>query len=130
MFQIWISFVICSLILFQLELSRTEVPKLTPSILMTNCDHSICPGWSILSFYDPAHKAWKLARSWSISSFKIACILLTQVIPLNKIVVSSAKFTILVSWSPIRIPLILINEIDNPWWTTWIRTKGSDRRPF
>ena len=40
-------------------------------------------------------------------SFKITCILSRQVISLKKMVVSSAKFTILISWSPICIPLIL-----------------------
>ena len=34
LFQIWISFAIPSLILSDLELSRIELPKLTPSILM------------------------------------------------------------------------------------------------
>ena len=38
------------IILSQLELSRTELPKCTPSILMENCDHTICPVLSIL-FY-------------------------------------------------------------------------------
>ena len=38
------------LILSQLELSRTELPKCTPNILMENCDHTICPALSIL-FY-------------------------------------------------------------------------------
>ena len=36
--------------LSQLELSRIEVPKLTPGIFMKNCKHSIRPGWLIL-FY-------------------------------------------------------------------------------
>ena len=40
-------------------------------------------------------------------SFKITCILSRQVISLKKMVVSSAKFTILISWSPICVPLIL-----------------------
>ena len=46
-------------------------------------------------------------------SFKITCILLKQVISLKKRVVSSAKFTILISWSPICISLILVNKIGN-----------------
>ena len=37
-------FVIPSLILFQLELSRIELPKLSSSSLMENCDNSICSG--------------------------------------------------------------------------------------
>ena len=36
------------LILSQLELSRTELPKCTPNILMENCDYTICPVLSIL----------------------------------------------------------------------------------
>ena len=36
-------FIIPSLILSQLELSRIDLPKLTPSILMENCDLFICP---------------------------------------------------------------------------------------
>ena len=61
--------------------------------------------------------------------------------------ISSAKFTNLISWSPICIPLILLlasmklantqatiiyNTIEggHPWRTPCIRVKGSDRRPF
>ena len=43
--------------LFRLELSRIELPKLTPSVLMGNCDNYICPSWSIIFLYSPAHKA-------------------------------------------------------------------------
>ena len=35
------------IILSQLELSRTELTKGTPNILMENCDHTICPVLSI-----------------------------------------------------------------------------------
>ena len=80
-------------------------------------------------------------------SFKITCILSRQVISLKKMVVLSAKFTILISWSPICIPLILLlalmklastsaaimyKSIENrhPWQTSRVRVKGSDRRPF
>ena len=61
-------------------------------------------------------------------------------------VVLSAKFTILISWSPICIPLILLstlmrlastsvvilyNSMDSRHpWRTQIGVKGSDRRPF
>ena len=61
--------------------------------------------------------------------------------------ISSAKFTNLISWSPICIPLILLSasmklantyatvicntiESENRWRTPCIRVKGSDRRPF
>ena len=80
-------------------------------------------------------------------SFKIICILSRQVISLKKIVVSSAKFTILISWSPICIGLILLLALKNlastsatiiyksienkhPWQTSRVRVKRSDRRPF
>ena len=49
-------------------------------------------------------------------SFKITYILSRQVISLKGMVVSSAKFTILILWSPICIPLIFfigINESGN-----------------
>ena len=51
---------------------------------------------------------------------------------------SSAKFTILISWSHICIPLILLStaiiykSIENryPWQTSGVSVKGSYRRPF
>ena len=69
-----------------------------------------------------------------------------QVISLKKIVVLSIKFTILISWSPICIPFILLSALMNfastsaailynsmnsrhPW-RTHIWVKGSDRRLF
>ena len=81
-----------------------------------------------------------------VDSHKITCILLRQVISLRKMVVLSVKFTILISSSPICIPLILLsalmrlsitsatifyNSLDSrhPWRTN-IRNKGSDRRPL
>ena len=117
-----------------------------------NCDYSSCPGWWILFLYAPPHKGlafWKnyLWTSLSFSySLKITCILLRQVISLKKMMVLSVKFTILISWSPICIPLILLsalmrlastsaailyNSLDC-WhhWRTHIGVKGSDRRPF
>ena len=69
-----------------------------------------------------------------------------QVISLKKMVILSVKFTILVSRSPICIPLILLsalmrlaitssailyNSMDNRHsWRTHIGVEGSDRRPF
>ena len=107
-----------------------------------NCDSHCftCLGWSILFLYEPAHNAWLFSYG-----FKITCILLRQVISLKKIVVLSAKFTILI-WCPICIPLILLsaltrlastsaavlyNNLDS-WhhWGTHIEVKGSNRRPF
>ena len=117
-----------------------------------NYDYSSCPGWWILFLYAPPHKGlafWKnyLWTSLSFSySLKITCILLRQVISLKKMMILSVKFTILISWSPICIPLILLsaltrlastsaaifyNSLDS-WhhWQTHIGVKGSDRRPF
>ena len=100
--------------------------------------------------YNPI-QAWLLKNYlWTSLSFsyslKITCILLRQVISLKKMVVLSVKFTILISWSPICIPLILLsalmrlastsaavlyNNLDS-WhhWGTHIGVKGSNRRSF
>ena len=117
-----------------------------------NCDCSSCPGSWILFLYVPPHKGlafWKNSLWTSLSfsySLKITCILLRQVISLKNMVELSAKFTILISWSPICIPLILLsalmrlastsaavlyNNLDS-WhhWRTHIGVKGSNRRPF
>ena len=65
---------------------------------------------------------------------------------LKKMVVLSSKITILISWSHICIPLIILSALmklestlaailynsigsRHPWWTN-VRIKGSDRRPF
>ena len=117
-----------------------------------NCNYSSCPGWWILFLYALPYKGlafWKnyLWTSLSFSySLKITCILLRQAISLKKMVVLSAEFTILISWSPISIPLIILsalmrfastlvvilyNSLDSwhHWWTH-IGGKGSDRRPY
>ena len=138
LFQIWV-FCQPSIILSHLELSRMDLPKLT-SILMeivtipvVLVDNSVWRKylWTSLSF------------SYSL---KITCILLRQVISRKKLVALSVKFTILISWSPICIPLILLsalmrlvstsaavlyNNLDSwhHWWTH-IGVKGSNRRPF
>ena len=110
-----------------------------------------CSGWSILFSYAPGHKAllvemFLLQQDGSSYSFKINCILLRQLISLKKMVVPSAKFAILISWSPIYIPLfrlltpmklastsaaILYNGIESGHLsqTPRIMVKGSDRRP-
>ena len=67
-----------SLILSHLDLSKIELPKLTSNILMQI--------FIILFVLDP----------------------LWQVVSLKKIVTSSPIFTILISWSPTCIPLILL----------------------
>ena len=76
-------------------------------------------------------------------SFKIICILLRQVISLKKMVALSVKHylnTILISWSPVSIPLILLSELikldSTPATILYTacrvdkRIKWSDRRPF
>ena len=53
MYTVWIREF--HLLLPQLDLSRIELPKQTPSILTETLEHSICPGWSILFLYAPVH---------------------------------------------------------------------------
>ena len=119
---------------------------------MGSFDLAICPNLSVLLLYVTAYKAWLFGKfifelESSSYSFKITCILLKQVISPKNIVMSSAKFTNLISWSPVCNPFILLsasmklastsavtiyntNESGNPWWTTYIRVKRSDMRPF
>ena len=117
-----------------------------------NCDYSSCPGWWILFLYAPPHKGLAFWKSYLWTSLSFSCslkmtfILLKQVISFKKLVVLSVKFTILISWSPIYINLILLsastrlentsaailyNSLDS-WndWQTHIGVTGSDRRPF
>ena len=100
----------------------------------------------------PDHKVWLFEKfifevdAFSYS-FKIFCILLKQVVSFKKMVVLLAKLTILISWSPICIPLILLlastklastsakimyNSMENRHLrqTPRVRVKGSDRSPF
>ena len=85
------------LILSQLEISKTELPKCTLSILMEMWPYHL--SCFINSFlYGPACKAWlfekfifELEASYS---FKITCILVRQVILLRILVMSSAKFIV------------------------------------
>ena len=135
-----------------LGLIETRFTKINFRYFNGNRDYSSCPGWWILFLYTPPHKGlafWKnyLWTSLSFSySLKITCILLRQVISLKKMVVLSVKFTILISWLPICIPLILLSVLvklastsatilydsldSRHTWCTNIRIKGSDRRPF
>ena len=82
-----------------------------------NCDYSSCPGWWILFLYAPPHRglAFRENYVWGSLSFsyslKISGILLRQVISIKKMVVLSVNFTILISWSPICIPLILLSAL-------------------
>ena len=78
-----------------------------------DCDQAICFGLSILFLYATPHKVWLFEKvifelvAFSLN-YKINSILIRQLKSLEKMVVSSAKFTILISWSPICIPLILM----------------------
>ena len=80
---------------------------------MYSFDNIICPGLSIL-FYRSVHKAWIFEKfvfelEGFSCGFKIDCILVFQLISVNKkIVLSSGKFSIFISWSPICTPLILV----------------------
>ena len=58
----WFFFAKLWLILAQLELARTEPPKCTPSVLMENCDNTICPVLSIL-FYMTQHVRLSFLKS-------------------------------------------------------------------
>ena len=98
-----------------LELSRIDLPKLNSSILMAIVT---IPVGQVDEFYFymlfKGFAFWKnyLWTSLSLSySLKVTCILLRLVIPLKKMVVLSVKFTILISWSPICIPLIFLSAL-------------------
>ena len=115
-------------------------------------DYSSCPGWWILFLCAPPHKGLDFWKNyiWTCLSFsyspKITFILIREVISLKKMVVLSVKFTFLISWPPICIPLILLlvlmrlastsarilyNNLDS-WhhWQTHVGVKASDRRQF
>ena len=86
--------------------------KNTPTILMENCDQVICLVLSVLVLYATPDKVcvfekfiFELEAFWDNS--KINSVLVRQLKPHEKMVVSSAKFATLISWSPICIPLIL-----------------------
>ena len=114
LFQVWTFFAKLSNTLSQLLLSWTELPKCTRAILMENCGQAICLGLSIYFLYTPGRKTWFFEKfifeleAFS-HNFNIKFIFLKQLKSLKKNGVSSAKFTILISWSPICIPLILVS---------------------
>ena len=132
------------------EVIKNSFTKIKFKSFNGNFDYSCWPGWWIL--YALPHKGlafWKnyLWTNLSFSySLKITCILLRQVISLKKMMVLSVKRTILISWSPIFIPLILLSAIMRfartsaallynnlgSWhhWRTHIGVKGSNRRSF
>ena len=99
----------------QLLLSRTELTKCTPRILIYSYDHIIWSGSSVLFLYTPSHKTWTFEKfvfelEVFSCSFKTDCILVFQLISINKkMVVLSGKFNIFISWSAIYTPLILVS---------------------
>ena len=145
-------FLITFIYLVPFGVIENKFTKINFKYFQGNCDCSSCPGWWILFLYAPPHKGlafWEhdLWASLSFSySLKITYILFTPVISLKKMMVLSVKLTILMSWSPICIPLIFLSasvklastsskilynsmESRHPWHTI-IRIKGSDRKPF
>ena len=104
---------------------ENRVTKINFKYFNGNCDCSSCPGWSVLFLYAPANKGltfWKkyIWGRLSLSSFifafsysfKITGILLRHAIfLLKKMVVWSAKFTILIAWSISCIPLIILSAL-------------------
>ena len=104
-------FLIWSLILSQSLLLRIELPKCIPSILGKDWDHIIFYSLSVLFSYVLARGAQFFEKiifeleAFSYS-FKMTLSLAKQLILPRKMVVSSAKFIILISWSPFCTPLI------------------------
>ena len=98
---------------------KNRFTKINFKYFNRNCDYSSCPGSWILFWCALTHKGLAFRKNYlwtSLSySLNITCILVRQVISLERMVELSVKFTILISWSPIWIPLILfisINEVD------------------
>ena len=103
-----------SYILSQSLLSWTELPKCTPTVFMENCNQVFCLDLSILFSYAPVQKIWMTFEMFIFEEafshyFKINYFLVRQLKSLKKMEVSSAKFTILISWSPICMSLILVS---------------------
>ena len=89
-----------SFIMSQSWLSRMELTKFTPRILMCSCDRASCLGLSVLFLYAPAHKTWIFEKfvfelEAFLCDFKIDCILVWQLLSLTrKMMLSSGKFNI------------------------------------
>ena len=104
-----------SFIMSQLLLSMMGLTKCTPSMFMYSYNHIIYPGFWILFLYTPVHKAWIFEKfGFQLEAFscdfKIDCSLSWQLMSLNKkMVVSSGKLHIFISWSPICTFIILVS---------------------
>ena len=103
------------LILSYFELSRIEFPKLTSYILTEIVTILVVLVDQFCFYMHQPIKPWPFEKVilWPSLSLHFHMVLesLRQVISLKKMVVLSAKFTILISWSPICIPLILISTL-------------------
>ena len=112
-------FAILWFILSQLGLSRIELPKLTRSILLETVAIPVFLFDHFYFYMQQPTKAWlfetfifELDYHWAILSLlfqRVLESLLKQVISLQKMVVLSAKFILLISWSSICIPWILLS---------------------
>ena len=122
-----------------------------PKYFIKNCDHTICSALSILFLHDPAHMAWLFEKFIfeleAPYSFKITCILVRQVITLQKNdgVIGKIYFIkFMASYLYSFNSCISINEngkylshkhikqyeSGHPSWTLHMKVKRSDRRPF
>ena len=149
--QIWV-FLLTFNYFVPFEVIENRFTKINFKYFNVTCNYSSCPCWLILFLYAAPHKGLAFWKNYLWTSLyfsyspKITCILIRQVMSLKKMVVLSVKFTILISWSPICIPLILLSalmrlastsaavlynsmESRHPW-RTHIGVKRSDRRPF
>ena len=103
------------LILSQLELSSTELPKLSLTILMKNCDHVICPVLSIL-FHITQLIRLGFLKSLSLSWERL--IVVKSIVfrkdrwyPFRKNGSVISKFYCLISRSPVCTSLILVSAL-------------------
>ena len=107
-------FVKLSLILSQLELLRVEFSKLTQAFWWKILTWPFVLAYQFYFYMSQAIRLDFLFEKFifelesSSYSFKITWILSKQVISPKKMVRSSAKFTNLISWSPICTPYILL----------------------
>ena len=92
---------------------KGRITKMYASILMENCDHTVGPVLSTLLLHDPVCKTWIfenfIFELEGSHSFKINCILVTQVISLKQNAFVISKVYCLISWSPICTPLIFVS---------------------
>ena len=112
LFQIWNFFVKLSYF-NPIGVIERRIYKVNKSILMENLT---MPFVLVYQFYCYTPQAIGLVYLKSLSleleafscSFKITCIPLKQILSPKEMVMSPAKFTNLISWFPISIPLILL----------------------